>query len=248
MFDSKLEGLLLELDDQWSKRGACRFDTLIVKAQSLGMKAVVELCAADLEWRWRKLGFNKERPGNAVQIAARDYHPYLETWWNQTECQIAMLQAEWLARSAWGDRPRIDAFLQGKEHPPTARRDLLDYLNVAAKLELAVSNNQQTKLSLPMPSSFVIGRQRVGEPTPPLFIPASDRLIVWPVDEVQVSRDQLRIERVCAFELCVTNISTNCPVTIDGQVLDPKKSQHISLPFFFAVADMSVRVYAIDIS
>lgn len=245
IMEPELEALLAKLDLDWTQ-GNPSFDILIAKAKTLGINAVLELCAADLEWRWRKFGNKKIGRADSTPLTARDYWPHFVGLAEDTNSRLAILQTEWLARSKWGDRPRIDAFLKDNEYGQANRSTMLESLNVVANFELTLSSHSPNPFSIPLPVQLVIGRQMIEEPSPPIYSPETNRLILWPLEQVMVSRKQLRLERSRAFELRITNISDSRSIEINGQLLNPLKAQYLWMPSDITIAEVPVRIRSID--
>ena len=99
-----MDALLDRLDFLWKDGLAPDLNELLTDVHDPVARA--ELCAADLEWRWRSQG-----SGPIMAWSASNYQAMMGTAWSLPACRQLLIDAEWLARSAWGDKPHIDHFV-----------------------------------------------------------------------------------------------------------------------------------------
>jgi hypothetical protein len=247
-----LDQLLDQLDEEWTRQGRCDLGKLIHQLPDARMETIVELCVADFEWRWRARSKNPQLHPALPDVNA--YREFLNAWWGEPACQKVLLQTEWLARSVWGDKPRIDAFLASSSFTAdalgfeTIRGELIESLNLSVQLEIQLRFKTHDLVTVAIPSSFSIGRQKVGEPPPPYWDAVNQRLVAWPLEYVQFSREQLRVQRVRALEMRVSNLSDGRAIQISGFELLPRQSGHFGIPIQLQAADTILTITPADTS
>lgn len=249
LLDCKLD----ELDCYWSKKGKYSQGLLEIIASlptelAERDKIVVELCCADLEWRWRTIGnqlvanpglgsLTQEGVDDSQQSSFLDhYATILDHAGGQPAEKQKLVLAEWRARSAWGDRPDIQAYSTAYS---LNREPLESELDSLARMRLRVALGEQ-RLETAVPAQFAIGRQDVTEPAPPSWISESERLLVAPLSQTEVSRKQLAISRTRLREVEIANTSRNVVIILRNRRLAPGKAIRSPLPLEFDLGGASL--------
>lgn len=231
------ELLLEQIDEQWKIGAPPDLKTLLVQVPADEGALRVELCAADLEWRWRtefpaeSLGADS-RPSLPEKPKASDYRELLADHWDDMACRRNLLEAEWCARSLWGDPVDVDEFAQQLPSESGWSERLSQQLHGFAPLDATLQG--QTPGDRPrvfrVSQEFVIGRQQKGEPAAPAWVQAEGRLIVAGRSFRDLSREQFRVRRTKLLEVEVTNLSKNEVQFVDSTLL-PQAAMRIDLPF-----------------
>lgn len=238
-----LASKLDELDCFWSGESDRRHGLSEIIASLPGGLAgretlVVELCCADLEWRWRTRGAmpaanasarvpNGAGPDGSQAISfLQNYDETLREFGSRQAHRNLLLLAEWRARSAWGDCPDIHEFATANA---LAVSDLRSELDALAQMHVQVTYGKK-EWECPVTGQFEIGRQDVGEPPPPLWIVDKERLLVSPLSQTVISRRQLRISRVRLREVEIANTSRNVVIAVRRTRLPPSESLRTTLP------------------
>lgn len=258
----------------------------------------VELCAADLEWRWRACQHKSSSRSHALSNAtshssstsalrkraqhfadhapqaeesarkagplALEYAPLLDALLREDKHSRRMLEAEFLARSQWGDAPDIDAFLtenrwlgQQDASPPDIRHrssssprdpqqvasDLTAQLDHLAQFRVAVIRADKLLLSVRVPPQFEIGRQNRHEPPPPVWMPATNRLVIASVADRNLSRHQIHIRRTRIHEVALTNTSRNVTLSLESSPLRPAETSRLPTPVTITINDLLVEIH-----
>ena len=111
---------LSEVDQGWQQRHPAS-PTRLVEAHRAEMdpSELVELLAADLEWRWREAGVYAvpvhEPWSHADDLRPRSVEVYLEQfapWAGEDEVKLRLIEAEYVARSRWGKPPLVVEFVE----------------------------------------------------------------------------------------------------------------------------------------
>ncbi len=249
--------MLDELDGLWRRGQRPDLRQLLARLKYDGdTDLCIELCAADLEWRWRAMADKSDRSRRAanawalsVSLAdspagphASEYAPLLEGLWLDPSCQARMIEAEWLARSQWGDRPDLLHFLEAYPHLIEIKDELAEQLNQLAQLTMAVSKDDKPLLSLYLPARFVIGRQNRGEPAPPVWLPNQARMIVSSSDDRSLSREQMTVRRTRTHEIEIANSSRNVAISLENGTLSPGNSTRVPTPVAISLAGLCLRI------
>jgi hypothetical protein len=242
------EELLDRLDNQWRKGIIPNLEELLRDLNDSEHEGRAELCAADLEWRWRTRKHGRPiamTQGTATQPArpsAQDYQSLLGDAWQLPACQQRVIDAEWLARSAWGDKPHIDRFLGEYQLPESRTESLGQQLEQVVQMKLTVEQHSQIQLEISAPQDIILGRQNTWEPAFPAWIPAEQRLVVADVHQRNMSRKQLRLRRVRAEEIELTNVSGGGAIQVDRFALAPGQTMNAFVPFIFTINDLKLSV------
>ncbi len=226
------------LDAYWKTRGGDDIRAIYQAAESRQESADVriDLCAADIEWRWRTrsapLGFAVAKVGHtsAAVPLATDYRSLLGPLWDLPDCRKRLLETEWLARSQFGDRPDVDDFARQMPENKTWPDELAGLLDTVAPMQMTFHEGHSLVLSCPAPNQFVIGRGTRDEPDAPAWNAKDRRAIVAGVDVRQLSRTQLSVRRVRLEEIEIINISKNVPTELLFVTLNPGQAFRCHLP------------------
>jgi len=225
------------LDAHWKSRNADDIRVILKSAELQGEspRDRIDLCAADIEWRWRtRTGPLGTEPLKAARITAvpraKDYQSLLGPLWDLPECRKRLLESEWLARSQLGDRPDVDDFARQIPENETWSDELADLLNTVAPLLITFHEGHTTELSCPAPSRFVIGRGNRDEPDAPAWNAKERRAIVANTDYRRLSRTQLSVRRVRLEEIELKNISKSAPTELSFTSIHPGQTLRCNLP------------------
>ena len=243
--------LLEQLDEQWARGQTADLAALLRMVHGEdGNDLRVELCAADLEWRWRT-GAEKiaSKATSAATLPARphasDYRTLLGELWDDPACRREILEAEWCARSVWGDAPDVDEFASKFSMQPDWNAELAEKLNSIIPLVIAVTRNKSdASLLVHVEHDFVMGRQSVGEPPAPAWLESSRRLVIANADNRGVSREQLRMRRTRMAEVELTNLSRVSPGRFENRILLPGDSMRLGVPWRMTVGELEISIRA----
>jgi adenylate cyclase len=86
--------------------------------------------------------------------------------------------------------------------------------------------HRQRILASCLDAALEIGRQREGEPAPPIRLDHSrgGRIILAPIDDVEISRSHVELAPVEGGQIRIKNLSTTLPVRVERQLLAPGES------------------------
>jgi hypothetical protein len=231
------EALLDRLDFHWKDGLAPDLNELLKDFRDPVGRA--ELCAADLEWRWRSQGLSL-----IAAWKASDYQAFLGDAWSMPNCRQILIDAEWLARSAWGDKPHIDHFVAHHQLADTQRASLLNKLDQVVQMKLIVGCNSKSVLEFNVPSDITLGRQNPWEPSSPAWIPETGRLVVADIQQRSISRKQLGLRRVRVEEIELINLSERRTLKIDIFEISPGGTMSAFLPFVFRFQHLTISAVA----
>jgi hypothetical protein len=222
--------LLKELDDHWENGLAPD----IVKMLSRAGSASVELCAADLEWRWRRSRHTGTASGLAAILperpAAVDYQALIPELWRIRECRLELIESEWIARSVWGDEPHVESFLKLWAADGVTAEALMRKLGAVSPLFLSVFRDGFCKLTIPAPAEFIIGRRKSDEPPAPAWIPDTRRLLMAEGTDLKISRNQASVRRTRIREVYIENLSAKAELPLGSRTLRPRSHCHLPIP------------------
>ena len=241
------EKLLQRLDMQWRLRCIPNLPEMLREYSNREFEGPVELCAADLEWRWRTAEMRLTSPStNAHDIDRRPkaeaYAPLLGDHWSLAPCKQRMLEAEWIVRNAWGDSPSIDCFARQNELEESVIESMIGQLNLISTVAITVSH-PEGEIELFDQHSLTIGRQRMREPASPTWIPEKKRLIVANKAHTNISREQIRLRRVSAWYFEVKNISESVSLKLAHGVLRAGESIQARLPYEFSINNLRISIF-----
>ena len=236
--------LLQLLDDQWSS-GKADLASLIQQVPASDQLLARELCAADLEWRWRVAhNANSTNANTAADDppSAADYESLLSNQWGDIACQRDLLEAEWCARSLWGDQPDVDQFAKRLPSVDGWQLSLAGQIDGLVPLGVILEGNSLKRpLTIRVSHRFVIGRQGSGDPQAPGWRIENQRLIVANSHYRTISREQLLVRRTRTLEIELTNQSQVAPFQSAEVQLEPGKSIRLALPAVVEVGEVKVR-------
>jgi len=226
------------LDHYWKNRSGENIEAIlnIAEDRSDPTDVRVDLCAADLEWRLRtgteSITKSSRRAVTHLSAIPRavDYQRLLGPIWESSEVQKQMLEAEWVARSRFGDRPDVDEFAIQMPCGSAWRDELASLLDLIAPLRLSFHNHEEVVMSCPVPAKFVIGRANRDEPGAPAWNEKENRAIVANAQFRSLSRAQVSLRRVRVEEVEVVNLSGLIPCKLDFGTLKPGETARRSLP------------------
>jgi len=246
------EVLLDRLDSLWRMGIAPNIEGMIYELSEVGYDGQTELCAADLEWRWRtqeqdiQVATHRNIPNLLASPSATDYQSLLGNAWILPACQQRMIDAEWLARSAWGDKPHINDFVAQYRLSELQTESVSQQLNHVLPTQLEVLRNAEIVQVIFCPNDIILGRQNSGEPSSIAWIPESRRLIVADIHQRDLSRNQLRLRRVRAEAFELTNLSKQVSLTTDCKALAAGQTLSKQVPFEFSLNEWKISVSAVS--
>lgn len=244
--DQQLASKLLDdVDRTWSSGVAANLGELLAQVPAGSAELRVELCAADLEWRWRSASAERATGSpSCTQLPAKptahDYHRLLAEYWDDLNWRRTLLEAEWCARSLWGDAPDVDVFASQLPTQTQWHLQLAEQLHALSPIEATVTDAKHPEPRvLRVSHDFVMGRRQLGESEAPAWLGASRRLLIANEDVRELSRRQFRVRRTKAYEIEITNTSKN-RVDVGFRSLAAGEWMRTPLPFAFAVGDLRV--------
>lgn len=217
-----------QIDSQWRSGTRPNIAPVIERLRGDGDPGTcIEVCAADLEWRWRTAHQRSEQSGPH----ACEYASLLAELWNEAENRRRMVEAEWLARSGWGDQPDLRQFSQTLPDQTELPAGLLDKLAAFSQLTVVVANLDGRELiAHALPSRFVIGRQARHEPPPPAWLSGPRRLIVAGSQDRSLSRHQIAVTRTRLHEVELENTSRSVDIELAAGPLGPGANARMATP------------------
>jgi hypothetical protein len=226
------------LDDYWNKHSGDDIEAILRTASGRcePIDVRVDLCAADLEWRLRtgaeSLTASSRRMANKLSSIPRavDYRKLLGNDWDLPHVRKQMLEAEWIARSRFGDRPDVDDFACQIPTDGAWVGELSKLLDFIAPLRLSFRDGHEELTQCQVPSQFVIGRANRDEPDAPAWNAKDCRAIVANSQFRSLSRMQLAVRRVRAEEIELINLSRLIPSKLENGVLKPGEKTRRPLP------------------
>lgn len=238
-----------ELDRLWAETGCADLPLLLSQAPKSDAWTRAELCAADLEWRWRR----HQAPGSESEKEfcesipqrpnASDYERFLVESWDDDQTRCTLLEAEWGARCVWGDGPDLDEFSKLRSDCPKWSGVLSRQLYSLLPLEAVLDGRQLRRpLTVRLSRDVVLGRQKIGEPKAPSYIEASGRLIIASSHFRSISREQLRLRRTRRNEVELTNVSKSTKGKFGSFELGPSESTRTELPLNLVVGELNMIV------
>lgn len=206
-----------------------------------------KLICCDLRWRW------KTRDAETVD-ANSDQTGSLESYFGDlsgvafSEVQmVKLIQAEFFARQAWGDRPRLQDYQRRFPQYFYASVDgLKNTLFTLAKLTMDISDRGARVFETTIDRPLVLGRQSGDEPAPycRLVRREADRIIVATANERQVSRNAISIDLESVDRVSILNQSTYTPVSVGtATVLEPGSAATFPLPVTMTFADREISLH-----
>ena len=231
------EVLLDRLDSLWKDGVAPNLGEFLADCHDPVVCA--EICAADLEWRWRS---PERSPDTAWPAIA--YEALLGDTWDLPACRQLVIDAEWLARSAWGDKPHIDHFIAHHQLSESQCGSLWEKLDQVVLMKLIVGHNSKNVLEFTVPQELTLGRQNLWEPPSPAWIPDARRLVVADIQQRNISRKQLGIRRVRVEEIELVNFSERRALKIDIYEIAPGGTMSVFLPFVFRFNSLTISAIA----
>lgn len=241
-----LESLLKELDDHWQNGITPDLAEMLHRAGYPHDSGCVELCAADLEWRWQKPGreAKKHATGPSATLPLRpvafDYQALIPDLWRIRRYRLQMMESEWIARCAWGDHPHFESFLKLWSADGVTMEGLMKKLQTISPLYLSVFTQGRCAVKAAAPPEFIIGRQRSAEPSSPAWIPSTRRLLIAGITDCRYSRNQVRIRRTRMREVCIENLSAKAETPLNYCILRPLESRDFPLPLQIVFEDIYV--------
>jgi hypothetical protein len=230
------------LDSYWKSQSEDDIVKLLDTAISRGEPSdvLVDLCAADLEWRLRTgaaslTATSRRLSNNSPELPrASDYQKLLVHEWNLPTVRKQLLEAEWVARSRFADRPHVDEFANQIPDDKQWRDELSSLLDLIAPMQLLFHDGNEV-VQCQVPAKFEIGRAKRNEPAPPAWNAEENRAIVAKAQFRSLSRAQISVRRVRLGEIELINLSSIIPSRLDNSILEPGEtiSRPLPLTLFF---------------
>lgn len=242
-----LDDLLDQLDQAWAKDSIPDLAGLITRVPAEALGDSVELCAADMEWRWRKLSAQRNQASAADPLGsrpgARDYASLLGDSWEEVNHQRTLLEAEWSTRCVWGDRPLVDEFADTWAGFVNLHSRLVAILDDMAPLMVRlVSPLLKKPQAISATTPFIIGRQGKSDPEAPGWRTKPNKLVVANSHFRTISRNQLTVRRIRIHELQIENNSSSVPFTSDELELAPGQAKILQLPVATSVGEVQIQL------
>lgn len=224
------------LDDYWKTHSGDNIEAIlkIATGRCEPIDVRVDLCAADLEWRLRTRSPSMRR--------AIDYQKLLGRDGEAPDVQRQLLEAEWVARSRFGDRPDVDDFARQIPGNETWRDELGRLLDLIAPLRLSIHDGHEVVMECQVPAQFVIGRANRHDPNAPAWNAKEKRVIVANSQFRSLSRMQLSVRRVRAEEIELVNLSRLIHSKLEHGSLKPGEKIRHSLPLTLLFTDFFLQI------
>ena len=270
-----LDELMEELDHQWCKGdfpNSILTDLIprIAPDETDREEIICELCAADLEWRWRasealakdslNLSTGFEHEMNSLQAS-----PALSGWGDQSivpqrpkaadyehllgdnsDLKQRMILAEWTARGLHGDKPELESFT--KLFPADAHweKRLQTALDAVSSLRAIVKYKEHQEFSRFVPPRFEIGRQGRDEDPPLAWVADRNKLVVADLETTCLSRKQLAVLRIAENRVRISNISKNVSLDSQSEVLRPGADLCRALPCEIEIGEATLLMRSVQ--
>ena len=232
--------LLAILDEQWSD-GRGDVADLLGKVGNDNSQLAIDLCASDLEWRWR-LSHDVTDSDTAITRSAVDYRPLLGDRWDDLDVQRELYEAEWIARSLWGDQPHVDEFAAQLPEIDQWNDELAQQIDSLSPLTVTLQGESlKRSLSVRVGPTFVLGRQGTNDSPAPSWSIKEQRLVVANAHFRTISREQLRVRRIRESELELKNLSKVVPFENEDFLLQPSAAILTPLPVTLKVGELDLQ-------
>ncbi len=226
------------LDHYWNTHSGDDIEAILQTASGRcePLDVRIDLCAADLEWRLRtgaeSLTASSRRMAKKLSSIPRaiDYFKLLGNDGNLPHARKQLLEAEWVARSRFGDRPYVDDFACQIPTDEAWVGELSKLLDLIAPLQLSFHDGPEELTQSQVPAQFVIGRANRDEPDAPAWNAKDCRAIVANSQFRSLSRMQLAVRRVRVEEIELINLSRLIPSKLENGVLKPGEKTRRPLP------------------
>jgi hypothetical protein len=238
------------LDHYWKNHSGDDIEAIVQAATSRGepIDIRVDLCAADLEWRLRTGAISLTASSRSKMHTltfpprATDYRKLLSRDWDAPGVQQQLLEAEWIARSRFSDRPDVDDFARQMPENAAWGNELADLLDLICPLRLSFLESCEIVLQCHVPAQFVIGRANRNEAEAPAWNAVENRVIVANAQFRSLSRTQLSVRRVGVQEIELRNLSDLIPSKLENGNIKPGQKIRRSLPLVLYFTHFHVQI------
>ena len=228
---------------------------------------ICELCAADMEWRWKTASkhsfqmhpfdhakaLTSEVSGSllaqtelpkrlSAKPTAAEYFAFPEVSGCAANWLQELVMAEWQTVRNHHVDPDIRTYrrLWREDADWNSRLSLL--LGKLAPLFATVTRSGQVCMRQILPVRFCIGRQKLGEPAVPCWNSLERRLALADGKQKSLSRSQFQVERISLKRVTLRNGSSAVSVPFGDTKLCPGEVVELTLPVTIDIADMVLRL------
>lgn len=243
--------LLDRLDHYWKTQSGTDLAGLLMSpdGRNAPIDVRVDLCAADLEWRFRTMmsdsnGASRPMAKNLLSLPrAIEYETLIGSAWQSIVVRQRLFETEWIVRNRYGDSPDVDEFARQVPDAPSWSEDLADALDLISPLQMAFQDHFEQLFRVHAPSSFVIGRANRQDPSPPAWNGQARRAVVADGRYRSLSRNQLSVRRIRVEEVELTNLSHLIPSKLHDVTLLPGQVIRRCLPLTLFFGQIQVRIF-----
>lgn len=233
------------LDQHWSSGDGIALPPLLETLDVGETPSIIELCAADLEWRWRTYAEGGGSPVHGLprRPFAKDYRELVGQLWSMEIHQRNLLEAEWCARSVWGDQPDVFTFAEPFAQWSGWTDELSAQLNRLRPMTAAVDGpGFKQPQALAITHDFVIGRQGADDLPALSWDEMNNRLVVAAPTYRRISREQLRVRRTRIAEIELSNISRSVDGSWGQHYLAAGASMRLPLPCKIGIGSVKLHL------
>ncbi len=231
-------------EDAWTKNPYPNPHKWLSSVDYQNTDLAIELCAVDLEWRWRIQAIAEQHEKKGVQNdiplcpVAEDYRSVIGDLWKVDEMRQRLVMVEWGVRNMWGDRPDTDSFLSMFPDDESWQHQLEAQLDALLPLDVSILKNGGLVMEMHVPARFHLGRQKKEEPSPPAWVNSTARFLIAKGEERQISREQVQVRRTRRGELELRNAAGPFTVQLDFDFLKPNATARFALPIALRFGDI----------
>ncbi|QDS86503.1 hypothetical protein EC9_06670 [Rosistilla ulvae] len=231
----------------WQQRHYAEVDRLLCDP-ALSRDTAAELVMIDLEYRWR---FPLPAPDcdravvpNEPQV--EDYCRLLPGLADHQELSKDLLSEEYRVRLRWSEPPTLEDLAR---RFGCLSRQVIEGLVQRVQQEvphrwISVVRGETELVRTRFHRSLEVGRQSVGQPPPfgEVHVAEGRKLIIAALDNVQVSRKQLRLS-CAAAGVQLENLSSQVAVKVGFRSwVRPGQTLENALPLTVAIGDLELRI------
>ncbi|QDV67361.1 hypothetical protein Poly24_10560 [Rosistilla carotiformis] len=237
--------LIDRFEAAWQQRDYGAIDSLLCDP-TLAIDDAAELAMIDLEYRWRfpvPVGVETAIPNSPIVEDYCQRMPALPAGYRQV---WELIGEEYRVRLQWATAPTIDDLLLRFD---AYSREVLEKMIGRLQQEVPhlwlVIVRGETELSRTrFHRTLDVGRQSIGQPLPFAEIPVADyrKLIIAELDNVTVSRNQLRLSR-SSVGVQLKNLSSQVVVRFGFRSrLLPRQCVESVVPVTLSIGDLELHI------
>ena len=235
-----------DFEEAWQRRNFATIDRMLAD-KTLSPELVAELVMIDLEYRWRYPLSSSHRGKALIPNCPRieDYLRSISNLQNDSCSVLELVGEEYRVRLQWAEQPSAEEFF---DRFPNHRDELQAAFETIDRdvphVCIAVLQRQKPVFQTRLHRELIVGRQAVHDPQP-FCLCNSDgdrKLVVAPLDQLDVSRRQLRIQ-ISGIEICLQNLSSQVVIqTASGFDLHPDQTIRHRVPMNLGFGGIQLRI------